>query len=481
MPRVSKSLLRCVFLIACFAGLLFSITDHGEDTKEAGNGDAKFRRLLGLDGLRPRQKQQQLHGHEVSPAPVPARAHLPLLHKDARLPVPGKVAQHEKGNAAAHSRSGGEQGSKRKSTQLFVVAAAAALIGAAAVLVVVLVVFLVCRKLRGGRGGAEMNGTNKVSSEPAGTCVFYPDTTVKLSLEAGQDGGGKAPAPEVARTKEDERAKCGEEDADEPKSEVEDGDEEPKREEEEDDGAESVYSSCCFPSSHFSYSELRDAKHSFDSPSPSSRWKRRTSTPVTPSDKIAVASPRSSSLRPRTPGNEDRIRRVHSLNSSMSASTLMLLNDHEGPGSCRSVKSLRFQSFRVGSVKEDEAERENAGSKDTSSTTAPPPPPGPPPPPPPPPPAVVKQEQHVQTSRGPAGPPPPPPPMLAPLQKNVQTGSGPGHPPPPAPPTALFRQSAPLGQNGAPLPKLKPLHWDKVRAAPNRRMVWDRIRSSSFE
>jgi hypothetical protein len=461
-------------LIACFAGLLFSITDHGEDTKEAGNGDAKFRRLLGLDGLRPRQKQQQLHGHEVSPAPVPARAHLPLLHKDARLPVPGKVAQQEKGNAAAHSRSGGEQGSKRKSTQLFVVAAAAALIGAAAVLVVVLVVFLVCRKLRGGRGGAEMNGTNKVSSEPAGTCVFYPDTTVKLSLEAGQDGGGKAPATEVAGTKEDERAKCGEEDADEPESEVEDGDEEPKREEEEDDGAESVYSSCCFPSSHFSYSELRDAKHSFDSPSPSSRWKRRTSTPVTPSDKIAVASPRSSSLRPRTPGNEDRIRRVHSLSSSMSASASMLLNDHEGPGSCRSVKSLRFQNFRVGSVKEDEAERENAGSKDTSSTTAPPPPPGPPPPPPPPPPAVVKQEQHVQTSRGPAGPPPPPPPMLAPLQKNVQTGSGPGHPPPPAPPKALFRQSAPL-------PKLKPLHWDKVRAAPNRRMVWDRIRSSSFE
>jgi hypothetical protein len=473
MPRVSKSLLRCVFLIACFAGLLFSITDHGEDTKEAGNGDAKFRRLLGLDGLRPRQKQQQLHGHEVSPAPVPARAHLPLLHKDARLPVPGKVAQQEKGNAAAHSRSGGEQGSKRKSTQLFVVAAAAALIGAAAVLVVVLVVFLVCRKLRGGRGGAEMNGTNKVSSEPAGTCVFYPDTTVMPSLEAGQDCGGKAPAPEVAGTKED---------AYEPKSEVEDGDEEPKCEEEEDGGVESVYSSCCFPSSHFSYSELRDAKRSFDSPSPSpsSRWKRRTSTPVTPSDKSAVASPRSSSLRPRTPGNEDRIRRVHSLSSSMPASTSILLNDHERPGSCRSVKSLRLQSFRVGSVNEDEAERDNAGSEDTSSTTAPAPPP--PPGPPPPPPAVVKQEQHVQTSRGPAGPPPPPPPpVLAPLQKNVQTSSGPGHPPPPAPPTALFRPSAPQGQNGAPLPKLKPLHWDKVRAAPNRRMVWDRIRSSSFE
>jgi hypothetical protein len=28
---------------------------------------------------------------------------------------------------------------------------------------------------------------------------------------------------------------------------------------------------------------------------------------------------------------------------------------------------------------------------------------------------------------------------------------------------------------------LKPLHWDKVRAAPDQSMVWDKIRSSSFE
>jgi hypothetical protein len=28
---------------------------------------------------------------------------------------------------------------------------------------------------------------------------------------------------------------------------------------------------------------------------------------------------------------------------------------------------------------------------------------------------------------------------------------------------------------------LKPLHWDKVRAAPDKSMVWDKIRSSSFE
>lgn len=31
------------------------------------------------------------------------------------------------------------------------------------------------------------------------------------------------------------------------------------------------------------------------------------------------------------------------------------------------------------------------------------------------------------------------------------------------------------------MPKLKPLHWDKVRATPNRTTVWDRLRASSFE
>lgn len=32
-----------------------------------------------------------------------------------------------------------------------------------------------------------------------------------------------------------------------------------------------------------------------------------------------------------------------------------------------------------------------------------------------------------------------------------------------------------------PLPKLKPLYWDKVRAPPDRTMVWNRLRSGSFE
>ncbi|PIA25193.1 hypothetical protein AQUCO_12300024v1 [Aquilegia coerulea] len=30
-------------------------------------------------------------------------------------------------------------------------------------------------------------------------------------------------------------------------------------------------------------------------------------------------------------------------------------------------------------------------------------------------------------------------------------------------------------------PKLKPLHWDKVRASSDRAMVWDQLKSSSFQ
>ncbi|KAH9291937.1 hypothetical protein KI387_042874, partial [Taxus chinensis] len=36
-------------------------------------------------------------------------------------------------------------------------------------------------------------------------------------------------------------------------------------------------------------------------------------------------------------------------------------------------------------------------------------------------------------------------------------------------------------ETDTPLPKLKPLYWDKVRAPPDRTMVWDRLRSGSFE
>ncbi|XAR57662.1 hypothetical protein NMG60_11025903, partial [Bertholletia excelsa] len=73
-------------------------------------------------------------------------------------------------------------------------------------------------------------------------------------------------------------------------------------------------------------------------------------------------------------------------------------------------------------------------------------------------------------------PPPPCPPSLF-LKGNGIGGPVKGPPPPPS----QLPQFTQLGKDGAPLPKLKPLHWDKVRAAPDRSMVWDKLRSSSFE
>ncbi|XP_068662778.1 formin-like protein 11 [Aristolochia californica] len=93
-------------------------------------------------------------------------------------------------------------------------------------------------------------------------------------------------------------------------------------------------------------------------------------------------------------------------------------------------------------------------------------------------------------------PPPPPAPFLPhPSQKKGNSISEPppgqaNNPPPskggkatgvPPPPPSLAPQFTPIGKDGAPLPKLKPLHWDKVRATPDRSMVWDKLRSSSFE
>lgn len=83
--------------------------------------------------------------------------------------------------------------------------------------------------------------------------------------------------------------------------------------------------------------------------------------------------------------------------------------------------------------------------------------------PPPPPPNPTKSPPNI-----------PPPPCPPPFLKGNSNNSAKTPPPPPS-------QFTPLGKDGAPLPKLKPLHWDKVRAAPNRTMVWDKLRSSSFE
>ncbi|KAG2332179.1 hypothetical protein Bca52824_003359 [Brassica carinata] len=65
---------------------------------------------------------------------------------------------------------------------------------------------------------------------------------------------------------------------------------------------------------------------------------------------------------------------------------------------------------------------------------------------------------------------------------------GPARPPPPPPPPPPQFNEIPATTSLSPpsdaeilKPKLKPLHWDKVRASSSRVMVWDQIKSNSFQ
>ncbi|MBA0847412.1 hypothetical protein Goshw_017559 [Gossypium schwendimanii] len=84
-------------------------------------------------------------------------------------------------------------------------------------------------------------------------------------------------------------------------------------------------------------------------------------------------------------------------------------------------------------------------------------------------------------------PPPPPPPPPPPKQRRLWEK--------PVPSVSFAQQTSkplpPLTPSSTPFimeeqeeglkPKLKPLHWDKVRASSGREMVWDHLRSSSFK
>ncbi|CBI24709.3 unnamed protein product, partial [Vitis vinifera] len=79
-------------------------------------------------------------------------------------------------------------------------------------------------------------------------------------------------------------------------------------------------------------------------------------------------------------------------------------------------------------------------------------------------PEVSKPKSPTATINFPAPPPLRPPPPL------------------PRPPSEQPQGIEALERNGeTPKPKLKPLHWDKVRASSDRAMVWDQMKSSSFQ
>uniref|UniRef100_A0A453G5D6 Formin-like protein n=1 Tax=Aegilops tauschii subsp. strangulata TaxID=200361 RepID=A0A453G5D6_AEGTS len=106
------------------------------------------------------------------------------------------------------------------------------------------------------------------------------------------------------------------------------------------------------------------------------------------------------------------------------------------------------------------------------------------------------------STRGqPPPPPPPPPPPLGYWESRVRKpgmskeAMSPALSPPPqaansrsVPPTDAFpgrlqdnADHVDKSEETTPRPKLKPLHWDKVRASSDRAMVWDQLKSSSFQ
>ncbi|KAK7394615.1 hypothetical protein VNO78_15147 [Psophocarpus tetragonolobus] len=109
-------------------------------------------------------------------------------------------------------------------------------------------------------------------------------------------------------------------------------------------------------------------------------------------------------------------------------------------------------------------------------------------------PPPVPQRKHWQNP----GPAPPPPPPLPRQRKqwggvpepgpSTPIGQPVSRPPelvPPSRPFVLQNQATNvelLGESQETCkPKLKPLHWDKVRTTSDREMVWDQIKSSSFK
>ncbi|KAI3960886.1 hypothetical protein MKW92_000857 [Papaver armeniacum] len=130
-------------------------------------------------------------------------------------------------------------------------------------------------------------------------------------------------------------------------------------------------------------------------------------------------------------------------------------------------------------------------------------------PPPPPPPPILQPPRNQVPRRNTKyqSPPGPPPNLMIPKAivndtspRNLRSSWSvplPPRPPPPPPPLGTARSleakasTVPTPQFVAPTqehnevedgrPKLRPLHWDKVRATSDRVMVWDQLNSGSFQ
>ncbi|KAL7101498.1 hypothetical protein ACP275_08G057600 [Erythranthe tilingii] len=109
--------------------------------------------------------------------------------------------------------------------------------------------------------------------------------------------------------------------------------------------------------------------------------------------------------------------------------------------------------------------------------------------------SVINDVHHQKpTAPIPPPPPPPPPPLHTPIPLKI--GSFEKHTPPPVPKQMIApmidednnrvvssseKADDTTAERDGSKPKLKPLHWDKVRATSDRATVWDQLNSSSFQ
>ncbi|KAL8055749.1 hypothetical protein ABFX02_04G075900 [Erythranthe guttata] len=141
------------------------------------------------------------------------------------------------------------------------------------------------------------------------------------------------------------------------------------------------------------------------------------------------------------------------------------------------------------------SEHQITESPTSITTVAPPPPPPPPPPPvsvpPPPPPPPSKVWESPKTPTPPAKKPGFQPPVLAvpsrPIALESPTLISPFELPSNGDKVSPINnvehsvQDAKGNDESTPKPKLKTLHWDKVRASSDREMIWDQLKCSSFK
>ncbi|KAE8676301.1 Formin-like protein 1 [Hibiscus syriacus] len=145
-------------------------------------------------------------------------------------------------------------------------------------------------------------------------------------------------------------------------------------------------------------------------------------------------------------------------------------------------RSSSFSSSASSSLRKDLENSPDAstvrvtGASEKPMLTAPPPPPPPPPPP--------KQRRFwekplssVSFARQISRPPPLTPPPSVPFMMQKPISISHDELPTRSESEAVEEEEA----EEASKPKLKPLHWDKVRANSDREMVWDHLRSSSFK